>query len=361
MDISGQKTVSYRKTDGTEIPYWGQMEGKFTFCLYQIGEPDFEIPEAASVLATAANRFDGSFDFYSVARLDRVGTYYFLVHEFIPEENNRLPGVTYDDTVYLVTVNVTLDEATGTLVPHYSYQTEAGAAESIAFRNTYALTKTSVPITGTKLLDDASYTGTEFTFNLYKTDARYERSDAVKSTSVVTDGTFKWEISYSPEDVENNGGKADFYYRIEEVAGDTSKYEFSQAVYTVHDVVTDDGCGGLYVERTIVFMEGITSEMVGEIVFANTTKEEPTTKPTEKPTDPSSEPTTEPTTEPSTDATTESTTEATKKPTKPGGSNSQTGDTSNVWLYVALLAGSGFILLLIAALRRKPKKHGKYE
>lgn len=117
---------------------------------------------------------------------------------------------------------------------------------------------------------------------------------------------------------------------------------------------------------------GVSKDNTIEIIFQGGTAkakfdvlekdETPTTDPTETPsTEPTETPSTEPSQTPSTDATddTQQTTGATNATTKPGtGSNSPTGDSSNVGIWIGVLSCSAvaILILLIFAIRNKKKE-----
>ena len=121
LAISGTKTL-----DGRAL-----LDGEFSFTLLNSDE---EWAEGESV-QTVVNALDGSFAFDEMV-FDAVGTYYFLVKE----NTGNAVGVTYDESVYRVKVDVT-DNASGELqVSCVIYDEEGEEQTAIEFVNTYTPT-----------------------------------------------------------------------------------------------------------------------------------------------------------------------------------------------------------------------------
>lgn len=83
---------------------------------------------------------------FSDLTFDTVGTYTYTVSEV--NGGQKINGVTYDDTVYTVTVTVT-DDGTGKLTTEVSYGTGISAIE---FTNDYVAAPAKIALTGRKLL-----------------------------------------------------------------------------------------------------------------------------------------------------------------------------------------------------------------
>ncbi len=130
LKLQGNKTLTGRPLNADE----------FAFTLYN-SNADWE---TGTAVQTVSNGADGSFAFDEIA-FDAVGTYYYLVKE----DNGNLAGVTYDETVYRVKVDVT-DDLNGKLVVSYTLYDENDTEKTaIEFVNTYTNTN---PDTGDNVL-----------------------------------------------------------------------------------------------------------------------------------------------------------------------------------------------------------------
>lgn len=264
-------------------------EGEFAFILC-----DSEGAE----LQRVTNGADGSFAFEPIA-FAKVGTYRFSVSEV----EGDLGGVTYDDRIYTVTVEVTEDAASHQLVAKTSVSLEDDVVDGIVFKNAYAPAPTSIAFRAAKTLEGRDLQKGEFSFELLEGD---EVLQTVKNGKPGADGFAPVEF----ESIEyTEPGEHD--YSIREVVGTAEGMTYDETVFTYHVSVIDDGMGALQVEWT----EG---EM-GEPVFRNSYKEP--SKPV-KPVDPS-------------------------KPADPGtgGDLPQTGDASLLYAYGAGLAGTALVAL----------------
>lgn len=90
------------------------------------GEFTFQLLDGDQVTAEAVNDADGSFEFGNLT-FDQTGTYYYTISEKPGDDDT----ITYDDTVYSVTVTVT-DNGTGQLTAEVTYPDGTPA-----FENTY--------------------------------------------------------------------------------------------------------------------------------------------------------------------------------------------------------------------------------
>ena len=114
------------------------------------GEFSFELlgPDG-KVIATATNAADGSVVFDEPVGFATAGTYSYRIREVLPEDDDskkdgiQKDGVTYDETVWTATVNVT-DDYQGALHATVSY---GNGAELPSFVNTY-VAPPKIPQTG---------------------------------------------------------------------------------------------------------------------------------------------------------------------------------------------------------------------
>ena len=254
-------TNAYNIVSGTEVVLRGNKivhnkaieAGKYTFGLYDSSNNELD---------TTTNLADGTFVFdaivYSAANEGQ--TYTYTVKEIIPDGavNNVYEGITYDTTVYTVTVEVT-DDGQGGLKEIVTI-TGGGTNNAIIFNNTYEVTGTdTVDIQGTKKYYNASannaqiYVGAgDFNFGLYLNNT------LVATTASKAGGDFSFDdLTYGPADV----GKT-YTYEIREIAGQAGYITYDETIYTAIVRVTDDGKGGVDAELEIVGNQSV--------VFTNT-------------------------------------------------------------------------------------------
>lgn len=116
--FSGTKTLTGRTMN----------DGEFTFELYKTGA-DHVVTEGTLPVDTAVNE-DGVFTF-DAQELPVVGVYYYVVKEL----KGTASHVTYDSTVYNITVNVSNNN--GVLEKEVIYKVGSEVKTEISFRNTY--------------------------------------------------------------------------------------------------------------------------------------------------------------------------------------------------------------------------------
>lgn len=219
--IRGTKTL-----DGRAL-----AAGEFSFAL---------VDEGGNVVSRATNDASGNFAFDALT-FDKVGTRRYVAYE----EAGSLPGVTYDETRYQVTVTVT-DGGKGALVADVSVAQDGQAADGIAFANSYETVGVGVTLTGTKTLTGRALAEGEFTFAVYD-----EAGEQVATATNAADGSIVF-----PELTFAEAGT--YTYRVVEVDGGAAGVTYDDASYDVTVTVTDDGAGSL-----TATVDG------GEIAFAN--------------------------------------------------------------------------------------------
>ncbi|MEI3138743.1 MAG: FctA domain-containing protein [Lachnospiraceae bacterium] len=127
----------------------------------------------------------------------------YTVSEVIPTDK---AGVTYDESVYTVTVKVT-DNGNGTLGTEVSYQKGEEKVNGISFANTYAAAG-SVSLEASKTLNGAAPAAGKFSFELKDKDRKVLQTKKNDGEGKVTFDP----ISYKLEDA----GK-EFTYTVSEV------------------------------------------------------------------------------------------------------------------------------------------------
>ena len=211
-------------------------EGEFTFLLTDAGGNVIE----------AVNAADGTVTFETITYTE-AGTYIYTLIEKAGDKG----GVAYSELVYTVTVVVTDDQA-GNLVAEVTYSLDGEAVEKAAFTNTYTTNTTQITLEALKTLTGRELLGGEFTFVL--TDAEGNVIEAVNAA----DGTVTFEtITYTEPGT--------YVYTLAEKAGEVGGVTYSDAVYTVTVVVTDDLQGNLTAEATY----SLNGEEVETASFAN--------------------------------------------------------------------------------------------
>lgn len=133
-------------------------------------------------------------------------TYRYELSEVIPEDGDKVPGMTYDNTVYTVDVVVEMDTAGTDLLVSAIYPNDLRIA---TFSNSYALESVTADINGSKTLNGRDMlAGETFTFSLVGANAA--TNNAVRdgyvivpsSTATVSGGADGEKVTFSFEDIE---------------------------------------------------------------------------------------------------------------------------------------------------------------
>ena len=193
-----------------------------------------------------------SFNFGSVT-FTKPGTYEYDIYEIDPG-NNKIVGVSYDSTVYRVTIVVTDNggqlSATSTIQKIVDGQPTGSAVNTAAFTNTYSATEEVVNLAARKIYVDSSnatsLTAGQFRFTIvpHGTD---EKGNAVSynlasvptpahsTTANNANGWVNFEpITFSSTDV----GKT-YYYLVSEEKGTKTNITYSTDTYLVQCRVYD--------------------------------------------------------------------------------------------------------------------------
>ncbi len=104
------------------------------------------------------------------------GNLVYYLKEIIPAENDRILGMTYDTTVYKVTISTAVvgSKLEVTNIALEPTGTSVADDTTAVFNNTYALQSATVTLSGDKILDGRDWReGDTFTFELYDTDATF--------------------------------------------------------------------------------------------------------------------------------------------------------------------------------------------
>ncbi len=222
IKLSGKKTLSGREMN----------EKEFSFTLNGNG-----------ISETVQNSRDGSFGFSSL-KFNKAGVYNYTVNEV----KGDLGGITYDETVYNVTVTVT-DDLKGHLVASVSID---GKGE-LEFNNSYVASGATAVITGNKTLSGRELNENEFEFVL-----KDENGEVVETVKNALDGSFGFAaLEFNKVGVYN--------YTVNEVQGNLGGISYDGKVYNVTVTVTDDLKGNLI--SSVVYQ--LNGEKVDSVAFEN--------------------------------------------------------------------------------------------
>lgn len=204
------------------------------------------------------NNADGTFGFDAI-EYGSVGTYVYVVKEV----EGGLAGISYDDTLYEVTVVV--ENINGELVPTITAakvqptttfdlrgnQGDTVISETLEFTNSYIPESIKVELSGEKTMTGRNLAEDEFSFQLV--DAEGKVLQTVKNDA---DGNFLFE-----ELMFEAAGT--YKYQISEVMDAQENVVYDATVYTVTVVVTKD-------ETTGVLNPAVTIDNGGKLAFHNT-------------------------------------------------------------------------------------------
>lgn len=230
----------------TGYPENGTVNRQFTFRLF--GE---EYKDEVTVNGAETKRF-------KQIKFNKAGTYTYTVEEKNLSEDAK--GYTKDDTKHTVVIKVDeVDKAlevTEVTVDGKAIDKELG----VTFTNHYQAADTDFTVSVKKSIEGLSTDkakGQKFTFNLYKSDAEWETSDAVDDSVEVTigdDGTGSGSFTprkYATIQSDSIDGGAGTYYYVVKEADAGERYEKNTTEYRYKVVVTDDGSGELKKEVSV--------------------------------------------------------------------------------------------------------------
>ncbi len=231
----------------------------------------------ADPIQSVTNDGDGNFAFDFVdynnnnaTNFTKVGSYYYLINEV--NGGQTIKGITYDDIVYRVRVDIT-DDLLGQLHATVNiFDNEGVPQEAIVFNNDYEITGNSdISISGTKTLNDAVPENRAFEFELYKANANYEiNGNYIQKVTQDKNGNFEFQITYKPADISDTP----YYYVVKEVNGGQriNGVTYDNTEYHIEVTVEDNGEGG--VKSTAIIRKD--KSVVTSLDFANTYKADST-------------------------------------------------------------------------------------
>lgn len=245
--IKGTKTLR-----GREL-----VNDEFTFVLTELTADGVSVQSPRSFFAK--NFANGDIIFPAIT-YDKVGTYEYSVEEIRPD-GNKAYGISYDPIQYKVTVVVDDNKEGSLYVSSESVSLlGGGAANSLNFLNEYEADPTYTQFVGDKELTgkvDNALDGGEFEFELYKSNASWDRVSLKETVENTQGGVITFEkIDFDvAEDqyfivVEKNGGQ--------NIDGIT----YDDTVYHVIVKVTDDLKGKLHATVHIYDEEGVPQDKI---------------------------------------------------------------------------------------------------
>lgn len=182
--------------------------------------------------------------------LDDIGEHIYTIKEV--NGGSRTAGVTYDNTVRTVKVNVT-DNHDGTLNTAVEYP-QGG----VVFTNIYSADSTEVTLTGTKTLENKTQTNKMLEAGMFSFEVKDQNGNTAATGTNDADGT----ITFSTITYTDAGT---YTYTVTEVNGGAGGIGYDSTEHTVTVHVTDNLEGQLeakveYPENGVVFNNTYTAE-----------------------------------------------------------------------------------------------------
>ena len=224
--IGGTKTLN--AAEGTDRTL---KEGEFTFVL---------LDGDGNEVSSATNAADGSFVFDDLT-FDKAGTYSYTV----AEKSGNAGGITYDETLYGVTIEVTEDTNANELVAQVSYSKGNQSVEAMSFTNTYEAIPIGIQLGASKELQNASLAAGQFTFELTGSEGA-PMPESTTATNTENGQVLFGEITFD--------AVGEYDYTITEVNDGQEGITYdADATRTIHVSVTDSGEG--FLEATVSYGE----------------------------------------------------------------------------------------------------------
>ena len=197
-----------------------------------------------------------SFNFGSVT-ITKPGTYISDIYEIDPG-NKKIVGVSYDSTIYRVTITVKDNggqlSATPTIQKIVDGQPTGNAVDTAAFTNTYSATEEVVNLAARKIYDDSSnatsLTAGQFSFTIMPHD-KDEKGNAVSydlnsvplpanNTTTTANNANGW-VNFEPITFTSKDVNKTYYYLVSEEAGTNTNTNitYSTDTYLVKCYVFD--------------------------------------------------------------------------------------------------------------------------
>lgn len=182
-----------------------------------------------------ADEDDGTLAFDKLT-FGKTGIYRYTVDEM----DTQLGSVTYDNTIHTVTVTVTEDAASHTLIAKTEYSTENGSEDGIRFDNTYQPQNVLVELAARKRLTGRELKAYEFEFELVDKDGKVidtERNDK--------DGDIRFKPLEYARDNKNVDDRGEHEYVIREKNTGEKNVTYDETEHHVTVTVSDNLQGNL--------------------------------------------------------------------------------------------------------------------
>ena len=211
--IAGSTSVNFGGTKTFEGFPDGAEKPVFTFTL----------KDGDTVLDTKTVKGSGEYAFDPITYTEE-GEYTYTVLETDDDQ----AGVTYDDTVYTVTVSVA--DVDAQLVATVS---GVSAADALNFTNSYEAKAAEVTFSGTKTLEGRPLAAEEFSFTLADADGK-----TIETVKNAADGAITFsKLTFAAPGV--------YHYTVSEEATSETGVTIDRNVYKITVTVTDSGSGEL--------------------------------------------------------------------------------------------------------------------
>ncbi len=181
----------------------------------------------------------------------------YVIQEIVPA--TKRPGMTYDDTLYLVEIDVSVGQNDQLVAVATTTPVGGTDPAAVTFTNTYKLTPTEAYVPFVKRFSGRKLTDNErFRFELVRTDSAYQKltgadaytayyykgADAMGMTTQIKLGD-KTEA----DSMLNKAGT--YYFKLTEIDGGLPGITYDKSEYHIQIEVTDNGRGALTATTTI--------------------------------------------------------------------------------------------------------------
>lgn len=310
LNISATKRFSGRTLKSGEFDFRLQL-------LDKTAEGGYRVNTAAGMI-NGVNDENGTVSFGTLiftynqikeSYLDRVDEtdsdikyYHFpvLMTEIVPE-SSKIPGVTYDDSAYIVVVEWKVTYLQGMPAdcdqPYVASVHKAALSggvytatgdnlfadnattevieTGVTFRNTYQPTSATATFEATKVLTGRQLKANEFTFELYRDGVLVETATNAADGKITFTRTYPATISseYFTADSDQNGHKeATFTYTMKEVATPKGGIIYSNASYTIVVVIEHNTDTAALTVKSVTYLDaqGAQIEDLSQVAFRNT-------------------------------------------------------------------------------------------
>ena len=272
ITVTNKREVDVTLEASKELLRKGQSQsledGTYTFTLSTE-------PEGAAV-QTKTNDDQGEVIFDSIT-LDSIGIFTYYIREVIPEEEERIDGVEYDDTVYRAVITTSWTDNGLTAETVYQIQNADGdwvtADEGADFTNEYKA-QGELNLTASKTVNGQSIQETEAGRFIFTLTPQGDAPGVTQTKTNNADGTVAFDpISFN---LENEGET--YTYLVQETgmadglaSGIEGAYTVDTRVYTVSVTPRDNGDGTMTVTPSYTYPgnDG-EAEPASALVFDNT-------------------------------------------------------------------------------------------